>query len=223
MSEGDRVDAESQNANGLARQPSKSNLFGPVMVACGARVIKRGCHVGGDVHPVFPPIVVDGAQGMQRRERTMYEAGERVKLGRLTGDEVTFEVGSKSVHRPPTAQAASTKPDEDTDKSVSMSNGVVSAADETLDGTRRRFQNWRLPLTALTPSLMPQHRARCTVKCCPKMNSESEGKPRMLCLWHHLTQPPRPALIAAVRHCGTPDPADRAATASVAAAITCGT
>jgi hypothetical protein len=123
--------------NGLSRrQPSKRDLFGAVMMACGARVVKRGCHVGCDVRPVLPTIVVDGAESMQRCERVMYEAGERVKLGRLTGDEVTFEVGSKSVHRPPTAQAASTKPDEDTDKSVSMSNGVVSAADETLDGTR---------------------------------------------------------------------------------------
>ena len=88
MSEGDRADAESQNANGLARrQPSKSNLFGPVMVACGARVIKRRGHVGGDVHPVLPPIVVDGAERMQRRECAMHEAGERVQLWRLTSDE----------------------------------------------------------------------------------------------------------------------------------------
>ena len=79
---------------------------------------------------------------MQRCERAMYEAGERVKLGRLTGDEVTFAVGSKSMHRPLTAQAASTKPDEDTD------NLWVCRMESPLRQTKRwtglgqRFQNW---------------------------------------------------------------------------------
>ena len=134
-----------RNANGLSRrQPSKRNLFGPVMVACGPRVVKRGCYVGCDVHPVLPPIIVDGAQRMQRRERAMYEAGECVKLWRLTGHEVAFDVVSKSMHRPLTASRCKYETRRKRCKFVRMSNGVVAAADERLDGTSRRFQTGRL-------------------------------------------------------------------------------
>jgi len=45
----------------------------------------------------------------------------------------------------------------------------------------------------------------------------------MLPSWDHRRSARRPALIAVVRHCGTRDRADRAVSASVAAAITCGT
>jgi hypothetical protein len=44
----------------------------------------------------------------------------------------------------------------------------------------------------------------------------------MLLLWDQLTSANRPVLIAAARHCGTRDPPDRAVTAFVGAAITCG-
>jgi hypothetical protein len=62
------------------------------------RVVEGGCNVGGDVSPVLPAIVVDGAERMQRCQRAVYEACERVELGGFTSEEVRIEVGSKSVH-----------------------------------------------------------------------------------------------------------------------------
>jgi hypothetical protein len=85
---------------------------------------------------------------MQRCERVMYEAGERVKLWRLTGDEVTFDVGSKSMHRPLTASSCKYEARRHICTFVSMSSGVVSAADERLDGTGSSIHAERAGRTA---------------------------------------------------------------------------
>ena len=62
----------------------------------------------------------------------------------------------------------------------------------------------------------------CALNVRPEANSEGQGEPRMLRSWDH-TSAHRPALVATVRQCGTRHRADRALSASVAAAITCGT
>jgi hypothetical protein len=63
----------------------------------------------------------------------------------------------------------------------------------------------------------------CALKCPCRSEQRGRGEPGMLPSWDHHRPARRPALIAVVRHCGTRDRADRAVSASVAAAITCGT
>src|SRR5262245_36728068 len=101
------------------------------MVARRARVVECRRNVGSDVPPVLPAIVVDGAERMQRCQRAVYEACERVELGGLTCEEVTIEVGSKSMHGPRThLHSAIRKPDGDGADLCVLPGAVFPAVDE---------------------------------------------------------------------------------------------
>ena len=68
------------------------------MVVRRVRVVESRGHVRGHVAPVLPPIIVDGPEGMQRRQSAVYEARQRMELGRLPSDEVTIQIGSQLMH-----------------------------------------------------------------------------------------------------------------------------
>jgi hypothetical protein len=53
------------------------------MMVRRVRVVESRGYVRGDVAPVLPPIIVDGPEGMQRRQSAVYEARQRMDLGRL--------------------------------------------------------------------------------------------------------------------------------------------
>ena len=91
----------------LARgQAPKSDLFGPIMMVGRVRVVEGRGHVRRHVAPVLPPIVVNGTERVQRRQRAVYEAGQRMEFGRLSGDEVALQIGSNLMHAPPTVRGA---------------------------------------------------------------------------------------------------------------------
>src|SRR5262249_31703707 len=93
---------------------------------------------------VLPAIVVDGAERMQRCQRAVYEACERVELGGLTCEEVTIEVGSKSMHGPRThLHSAIRKPDGDGADLCVLPGAVFPAVDERQAGASRLGIRWR--------------------------------------------------------------------------------
>ena len=75
-------------------------MFGPIMMVGRVRVVEGRGHMRGHVAPVLPPIVVNGTERVQRRQRAVYEARQRMELGRLSGDEVALQIGSNLMHEP---------------------------------------------------------------------------------------------------------------------------
>ena len=70
------------------------------MMVRRVRVVESRSYVRGHVAPVLAPIIVDGPKGMQRRQSAVYEARQRMELGRLPSDEVTILIGSQLMHEP---------------------------------------------------------------------------------------------------------------------------
>ena len=68
------------------------------MMVRRVRVVESRGHVRGDVAPVLAPIIVDGPERVQRRQSAVYEARQRMQLGRLPSDEVTIQIGSQLMH-----------------------------------------------------------------------------------------------------------------------------
>ena len=75
-------------------------MLGSIVMTRRVRVVDSCSHVRGDIGPVLPPKIVDGSEGMQRRQGAVYETRKRMELGRFPSDKVTIQIGSQLVHAP---------------------------------------------------------------------------------------------------------------------------
>jgi hypothetical protein len=101
------------------------------MMVRRVRVVESRGYVRGDVAPVLAPIIVDGPEGMQRRQSAVDKARQRMELGRLPSDEITIQIGSQLMHS--TAIPAIGAPSDGGQHFVYAAVEVLRGADLSLD------------------------------------------------------------------------------------------